>query len=138
MVLLIMPHTHTHTHTHTYIYRPDSKPVPAVDIVCHYRPDVVVSISIVVTMVIALVASRNPKPEHRGGGETRQQQRTGEEAAVSDTGTGVPQPVTLGVMLTSKSKTLTAWGELPLQSVVVCTGGCLLLSSIVWIWPSLL
>ena len=56
----------------------------------------VVSISTVVTMVIALVASRNPKPEHRGGGGTRQQQRTGEEAAGSDTWTGVPQPVTLG------------------------------------------
>ena len=63
--------------SHEFLYssivlsqRPDSEPVPAVDIIRHYLPDVVVFIFTLVTMVTTLVASDKPKISAREGNRT--------------------------------------------------------------------
>ena len=60
--------------------RPDSEPVPAVDIIRHYLPDVVVFIFTLVTMVTTLVASDKPKISAREGNRT-EHEGEGEEVA---------------------------------------------------------
>ncbi|KAL5467471.1 hypothetical protein EMCRGX_G031697 [Ephydatia muelleri] len=61
--------------------RPDSEPVPAVDIIRHYLPDVVVFIFTLVTMVTTLVASDKPKISAREGNRTEHEGGEGEEVA---------------------------------------------------------
>ena len=75
--------------SHEFLYlstvlsqRPDSEPVPAIDIIRHYLPDVVVFIFTLVTMVTTLVASDKPKISAREGNRTEHEgEGEGEEVA---------------------------------------------------------